>query len=129
MERLQAELPGILRWAVEGCLMWQQEGLEPPSVVKRATGDYRAEMDVIAAFIQDYCVVGPQQKVSAGELYADYTGWCQQIGEGAVSQKAFATALRERGFRPGRTSNERFWWGIALKGDEPEPQEVTDDIS
>jgi putative DNA primase/helicase len=41
-EKLQSELPGILRWAVEGCLAWQQEGLEPPLVVKRATGDYRA---------------------------------------------------------------------------------------
>src|SRR5262249_51948077 len=51
-EKLQAELPGILRWTVESCLAWQQEGLEPPAAVKQATEDYRAEMDVIAAFIQ-----------------------------------------------------------------------------
>src|SRR5262249_13180590 len=31
MEKLQAELPGILRWAVEGCLAWQcEDGLTPP---------------------------------------------------------------------------------------------------
>ncbi len=29
-EVFQEELPGILAWAVEGCLLWQQEGLEPP---------------------------------------------------------------------------------------------------
>ena len=63
-ERLQGELPGILRWAVEGCRLWQHEGLEPPSAVKRATGDYQAEMDVIAAFIQDCCVLGDTHEVN-----------------------------------------------------------------
>jgi putative DNA primase/helicase len=115
-EKLQAELPGILRWAVEGCLLWQQEGLEPPLAVKRATGDYRAEMDVIAAFLQDCCVVGPERRVLAGDLYAEYTSWCRQMGETPVSQKALASALRERGCTPGRQSSERFWCGIGLQG-------------
>lgn len=121
-EKLQGELPGILRWAVEGCLAWLREGLEPPSAVNRATGDYRAEMDIIAAFIRDCCVVEPQQKVSAGELYAEYTGWCQQMGESPVSQKALAATLKEHGYTPDRKGGRRVWCGIALKGDEPEPQ-------
>jgi putative DNA primase/helicase len=121
-EKLQAELPGILRWAVEGCLLWQQEGLEPPAAVHRATGDYRAEMDVIAAFIRDCCVVEPQRQVSTSELYAEYRGWCEQMGESAVTQKAFGTALRERGCTPGRTSGGRLWVGIALREEETEPQ-------
>jgi putative DNA primase/helicase len=121
-EKLRAELPGILRWAVEGCLAWQQEGLAPPTAVKRATGDYRAEMDVIAAFIRDCCVVEPQRQVSTSELYAEYRGWCEQMGESAVTQKAFGTALRERGCTPGRTSGGRLWVGIALREEETEPQ-------
>jgi len=28
-EKLEAELPGILAWAVEGCLAWQKEGMNP----------------------------------------------------------------------------------------------------
>jgi putative DNA primase/helicase len=121
-EKLQAELPGILRWAVEGCLAWQQEGLEPPAVVKRATGDYRAEMDVIAAFIQNCCVVGDKQEISSSALYEEYRGWCAQMGESPVTQKALAIALQERGCTPGRKSGGRLWRGIALKEDEPEPQ-------
>jgi putative DNA primase/helicase len=120
-EKLLGELPGILRWAVEGCLAWQQEGLEPPMAVKRATGDYRAEMDVIAAFIRDCCVVEPQRQVSTSELYAEYQGWCEQMGESAVTQKALAAALQERGCTSGRNSRGRLWCGIALKEeDEPE---------
>jgi len=121
-ERLRTELPGILRWAVEGCRAWQQEGLEPPSAVKRATGDYRAEMDVIAAFIQDCCVLGDNHQVSTSELYAEYQGWCEQMGESPVTPKGLAAALQERGCTSGRNSRGRLWCGIALKEDEPELQ-------
>jgi putative DNA primase/helicase len=44
-EKLKAELPGILNWALEGCQMWQLYGLEPPAEVQAATQDYREEMD------------------------------------------------------------------------------------
>ncbi|PLS83054.1 MAG: hypothetical protein CYG60_22800, partial [Actinobacteria bacterium] len=36
-EKLQAELPGILAWAVRGCLDWQRDGLAEPEEVKAAT--------------------------------------------------------------------------------------------
>jgi putative DNA primase/helicase len=37
--KLQAEWPGILQWAVDGCLAWQREGLRAPKVVTDATED------------------------------------------------------------------------------------------
>jgi putative DNA primase/helicase len=114
-EKLTAELPGILRWALDGCLAWQREGLKPPKAVHWATGDYRAEMDVVATYIKECCVLGPQKQVGASELYANYTSWCMQMGEQAVTQKTLSSALRERGFTPGRTKNERFWRGLALR--------------
>jgi len=39
-EKLKAEYPGILQWAIDGCLMWQQDGLNPPEIVRSATSDY-----------------------------------------------------------------------------------------
>jgi hypothetical protein len=56
-ERLRGELPGILAWVVRGCIEWHREGLRAPDEVRRATGEYRAEMDVLAGFISDCCVV------------------------------------------------------------------------
>src|SRR5437867_6039937 len=44
-EKLRAELPGILRWVVDGCLAWQRDGLGMPAEVQEATATYRAEMD------------------------------------------------------------------------------------
>jgi putative DNA primase/helicase len=114
-EKLQAELPGILRWAVEGCLLWQQEGLAVPLVVKQATSGYRSEMDVGAAFIAQCCVLEPQQTVSSGDLYTAYKAWCEDMGESPMSQKALADMLKERGCTRGRTRNGIVWYGIALR--------------
>ena len=36
IQKLERELPAILNWAVEGCLLWQKEGLEPPESVQKA---------------------------------------------------------------------------------------------
>src|SRR5262245_4817122 len=47
-QKLRRELPGILAWAVQGCLEWQEMGgLNPPDAVLRAKTDYRTEMDVL----------------------------------------------------------------------------------
>ena len=41
---LRSELPGILHWAIEGCRMWQKEGLEKPPVMQDALKEYRGEI-------------------------------------------------------------------------------------
>jgi putative DNA primase/helicase len=38
-DKLRAELPGILNWAVEGLAVWQREGLGVPVAVERATAE------------------------------------------------------------------------------------------
>jgi putative DNA primase/helicase len=39
-EKLRAEWPGILAWMIEGCLAWQESGLNPPAAVLTATAAY-----------------------------------------------------------------------------------------
>src|SRR5262249_35064790 len=47
LDKLKNEAPGILAWAVRGCLDWQQQGnLGEPDSVRKATSSYRDEMDV-----------------------------------------------------------------------------------
>ena len=54
-EKLKAEADGILAWAVQGCLVWQQQGLGVPEEVKAATDSYREEMDILGEFLKDRC--------------------------------------------------------------------------
>ena len=52
-QKLLAEADGILAWAVEGCLTWQREGLNPPPVVLDATKDYFADQDKLPEFFAE----------------------------------------------------------------------------
>jgi len=115
MARFEAELPGILAWSVRGCLEWQKHGLGMPAEVREATGAYRAEMDVLAQFLEECCIVNPLAKAKAGDLYRAYSEWCEANGERPLSQRNFGMRLTERGFERRRSTGGPFWWyGIGL---------------
>jgi putative DNA primase/helicase len=60
--KLERELPGILAWAVRGCLAWQAEGLGLPRAVEQSTNEYRADEDLLGLFLDQRCkltVEGP----------------------------------------------------------------------
>jgi putative DNA primase/helicase len=116
-QKLEAELPGILRWALEGCLEWQREGLQAPEEVRKATGAYRSEMDVIGAFLQDECEIGREFREPFTTLYKRYEEWCEDGGERAETRRKFNARLKERGRFEARRSgpggaNE--WHGLRL---------------
>jgi putative DNA primase/helicase len=115
-ERLAAELPGILNWALEGCRAWQQGGLAPPEAVVAATAEYRCEQDHVGRFIEDVCLVGDGWKVSARELRSAYEAWCQENGERAWSARAMAPQLVERGCERFQEGHSKAWtWrGLSL---------------
>ena len=106
--------PGILNWAIEGVLLWQREGLKPPQTVVEATQAYREEMDVLAAWIADCCVIHKQAEASAADLYASYFGWCGSQGERSESQRSFGLRLTERGFERVKRRTNWAWLGIGL---------------
>ena len=95
---LRPELPGILAWAVAGCLVWQERGLEPPEEVLNATADYRHEQDFVAAFVADCCHVDVQLSARAGALYKAFKSWSEERGEKPMSGSMFGRRLEERGF-------------------------------
>jgi P4 family phage/plasmid primase-like protien len=95
--KLEAELPGILRWAVEGCLEWQSGGLQVPGGVAEATDAYRVEEDLLGDFLEQCCLEEPGAEVPATELYRAYQRWTEAGGERTWSQTAFGRALSERG--------------------------------
>jgi putative DNA primase/helicase len=114
-DKLRQELPGILAWAVRGCLGWQELGLGVPDEVAAATEYYRAEMDVIGGFIEDNCIVQPYAKVSIKQIYESYSKWCISAGEKLLSQRNFSGKLEEKGFIKDRgTGGYFFFKGIGL---------------
>lgn len=116
-EKLRGELPGVLAWIVRGCLEWQREGLLAPEEVRQATTAYRAEMDVLAAFLADCCVRDEDEEAFAGELWGAWKRWCEETGEQAGTQKRFGGRLAERGFLNHRDSRtgRKVWSGLSLR--------------
>jgi putative DNA primase/helicase len=117
--KLETELPGILRWAVEGCLLWQKEGLEPPTAVTGASQSYRDDMDTLGEFLDARCEKEPGATVSTKDLYAAYVDWSESQKDrerDRLKRVTFGHKLAERGFDSGRNWQGRFWRGLRLVG-------------
>lgn len=115
--KLRDELPGVLAWIARGCSEWSREGLKAPDEVRQATRAYRAEMDVLAAFLADCCVRSEDEDAFAGELWGAWKRWCEETGEYAGTQKRFGGHLAERGFLNHRDSRtgRKVWSGVGLR--------------
>ena len=118
-EKLRAELPGILAWAVRGCTEWQQnpKGLAPPAEVLDATKTYRVEMDTLAGFLDERCYLDPSATVKSAVLWAAWQAWCKGNNEPLGTRTDFTDGLKTRGFTPKATKTARCWCGLGLHTD------------
>jgi len=114
--KLRAEWPGILQWAIEGCLKWQAEGLNPPQAVTIATAAYLEGEDSISAWIEERCELGAKHWSRSGALFASWKAWAELAGERVGSQKAFSEKLEGRGLVPKKEGHAkaRGFLGIRL---------------
>ena len=113
-EKLKAEYPGILAWAVEGCLEWQRLGLTPPQEVRAATEEYKSEMDLIGKWIEECCNDIPHVSATAKALYTNYKSWVEDNGGYPLSSTKFGLKLRDRGYTKGKSSTT-IYHGIGLR--------------
>lgn len=110
--KLQGELPQIFRWALDGCMLWQREGLDMPRAVLDSVKEYRREMDVISAFIDDKCELKGATQSSV--LYAAYSSWAEGNNEYKMSMTKFSLELQKRNFEKVKTRDGIFFNGISL---------------
>jgi len=132
-EKLRAEHPGILQWAVEGCLAWRSSGLDEPEEVRAATADYRSNQDALGQFISEACVVAPGAVIPVDNLYAEYRAWCESAGERfELTKRAFSDRLTERdGIGRGRLGKQRTraFIGVQIRSPsdpDPDPDDEAD---
>jgi len=97
LDKLKNELPGILKWATDGCIEWRRDGLQPPGLVVSATSEYRREMDSLADFIETCTRAGGE--VQATPLYQRYKDWAEGSGFRVMNQTTFGLRLAERGIK------------------------------
>ncbi|HEY1856395.1 phage/plasmid primase, P4 family [Acidocella sp.] len=115
-EKLKEEWPGILKWAIAGCLDWQANGLNPPSCVTAATNEYFEAEDAFGQWFAECCVETKSVVTASSTLFKSWTTWAEQAGEHAGSQKRFSQSLIARGFEATRIDNGPDKGKAAFKG-------------
>jgi phage/plasmid-associated DNA primase len=94
-----------------------------PDEVNAATQAYRREMDAIAAFIEEHCLMGGNYTVKGADLYAKYVNWAETGRETILSRRKSFDQLRERGCESFiGTGNALILRGILLKTSEGTPK-------
>jgi putative DNA primase/helicase len=129
-DELFTELPGILRWALEG--------LDRLTVTNRFT-NVTSSTDAIAAltdmvspigaFVREHCLVGPAFEVPARQLYEGWKDWCARNDHHhAGTVQTFARDLRAvvsgvRVVRPRDGERRQRWFaGLGLAASDGAPR-------
>lgn len=113
LDKLRAELPGILAWAVRGHLRWRKNRLSPPSIITDAVKEYQQEMDVLGTWIKERCNIGPGLSFKASDGYRDYKVWAFDNGYHPMTMASFGRKMSERFTKRG-TSRYNEYLGIEL---------------
>jgi putative DNA primase/helicase len=110
---LEAEWPGILAWAIEGCLEWQRIGLCPPKAVTDATESYLESEDILGEWIDECCIRDANAWESSTALFNSWKGWAVGREEWIGSVKTFSARLEDRGEFKKRRNPEKTKHGFA----------------
>ena len=114
--KLLAERDGILAWAVQGCLDWQQAGLRPPESVVAATKDYLESEDSIGRWILECCQVEKSARETGKKLFDSWRGWAELSGENFGNIKRFTADLEKREFRKFQERAGNVFFGLCVRG-------------
>ena len=117
----------ILAWLVEGCLLWQAEGLEDvPREVERANAGYRCSQNPLSEFLEDSCILdggaGKDDPHARLETMLDkYNHNSHYYGSDWISEGVFGKYMKAAGFKGHRTTERTtrkqyvYYEGIRLK--------------
>jgi putative DNA primase/helicase len=110
--KLKREWPGILAWLIEGCLDWQERGLDPPDVVREATDEYFRQEDLFAMWVEEKCVRDANAFTSRENLFDSWSFWTRKAGEPAGTRRDFYNELRRRHFVEKTVNGTRGFKGL-----------------
>lgn len=115
---LEQEIPQILNWAIQGCLMWQKEGLDLPKAVEDSNKQYQNEMDIITTFLEDHAEEAMGEFANANELYEEYIKWAKASNEYMMSSTIFGREMSKR-YEKIRKAYGMVYKNLRLKKDNP----------
>ena len=114
--RLRKEFPQILKWAVDGCMLWQKEGMAEPQCVLDAVKEYKQEMDLLAGFLEQCIEIDYEndERIMASDLFSLYSRWAKRNNEYEMTSKKFFREVSKKLPEKGRCGKGIFYSNIKL---------------
>ncbi|MEU6535871.1 phage/plasmid primase, P4 family [Streptomyces sp. NPDC047000] len=93
-DRLTAEMPGILNWALDGLARLQRNGrITEPSSSREAVATMQDTASPTSAFIRERCTVGPTYSVPVDTLWSVWREWAEDNGVPLGTKQMFGRNL------------------------------------
>lgn len=105
----------ILAWLVEGCFLWQQEGLEPSARILDSIAEYRAAMNLFKDFFDEALEFDKASWCSAKALAEAYRKWTRENNEVVHAQRLLGLQLGRQGCEKARRHTGHGWTGVRIR--------------
>ena len=119
-KKLEAEMSGILNWILAASQDYHANGVGTCQAVEDASKSYRAEMDVIGAFLSECATIHkdlPKEFNSTNkELFDEYKSWCMDTNRQAGNRMKFIERMREKGIQQYNEAHTKAlkWRGVSV---------------
>ena len=121
-KKLYAERAQILGWMIQGATKLHGEfkdNIPVPQCLDEALADYKKELDVIAAFLEDMTLPFEGMEVNTQTLYREYKEWCKENGEYQYNERKFKQEMPKQGYPVKKDKNQgEVYVGLKLVTDE-----------
>lgn len=115
VEKLKAELPGILNLVLAAYGKALEEGFTMPDSSKKARDEWRLEADQVAQFVDDECIRRPGARTAIGTAFNQYEQWAINNGiNKRLGSRSFRDRLTKLGFGNDRSGSARYVTGLTL---------------
>lgn len=97
--KLRQEAEGILSWAVQGALAWQDGGGlqdDQPASISTAKARYKVSMDHVGRFVHDVLETDPKGLVPLDTLYEVAQEWFRREGVGCPTKPVLSRKLSKQ---------------------------------
>jgi len=81
LARLLEEKEGILKWMIDGWSIYEERFLTVlPEAIRSTTQEYRDDYNDFQKFVADACIIDPESRIKAKELFQIYNSWAKENG-------------------------------------------------
>lgn len=94
--KLREEKDQIFNWLIEGCLLWQKEGLKMPECLLKEKEQYKTDQDLIQQWVNEYCEQDPNYIEKSSVLFESFKNYCFKNNEYPYSQTSFGRTFSKK---------------------------------